>query len=58
MEKRFLVIKDKVCGIVIKGWYFDISLIDEVYQKAPQRFEDFCEINNLNPENFFWEITK
>lgn len=58
MEKRFMVIKDKVSGIVIKGWYFDLSRIDEVYQSAPQRFEDFCESNNLDSTKFFWEITK
>lgn len=53
-----MVIKDKCCRIVIKGWYFDLSRIEEVYEEAPQRFEDFCRMNNLDKNNFFWEITK
>ena len=58
MEKRFMVIKDKCCGIVIKGWFFDLSLLDDVTKQAPQRFEDFCRMNKLDKNNFFWEITK
>lgn len=58
MERRFLVIKDKICGIIIKGWYFNLDKIDEVYKEAPIRFTDFCQINNLDETNFFWEITK
>lgn len=53
-----MVIKDKCCGIVIKGWFFDLSLLDDVTKQAPQRFEDFCRMNNLDKNKFFWEITK
>jgi hypothetical protein len=58
MEKRFLVIKDKITLIVIKGWYFDLSRIEEVKSQAQERFNDFCRMNNFDPDNFFWEITK
>ena len=58
MEKRFFLIKDKITLIVIKGWYFDLSRLEEVKSQAIKRFEDFCKINNLDKENFFWEITK
>ena len=53
-----MVIKDSITLIVIKGWYFDLSRLEEVKNQAQKRFEDFCEINGLNPKNFFWEITK
>ena len=58
MNKRYLVIKDTICLIVIKKWSFDVSLFDDVNKKAPKLFNDFCKINNLDQTKFFWEITK
>jgi hypothetical protein len=58
MNKRFLVIKDKITLIIIKGWYFDLSRLEEVKSQAQERLEDFCEVNKLDSTNFFWEITK
>lgn len=58
MEKRYLVIKDNVCLIVVKRWRFDVSLYDDVLKNAPTLFNDFCSVNNLDKNKFYWEITK
>lgn len=59
METRFLVIKDKVCNIVVKKWKFDISIYDYVIDvKGQELFNDFCRANNLDATKFYWEITK
>ncbi len=58
MEKRYFEIKDKSTLIVVKRWFFNLSRLEEIKSQAQQRFEDFCEKNNLDKENFFWEITK
>ena len=58
MEKRYLVVKDKVCLIEVKRWVFVLSLLEDVTKKAPVFFNDFCEANNLDKTKFFWEITK
>lgn len=58
MEKRYLVIKDNICLIVVKRWRFDVSLYDNVIKKAPELFNEFCSVNNLDKNKFYWEITK
>ncbi len=59
MEKRYLVIKDKLTRIVVKKWFFDLSILDYVInEKAQILFDDFCSVNDIDATKFFWEITK